>query len=735
MAESEDGERRPWPHSRSAHGDWPAWLDEDDFDGLGEEAWRAAMESLAEEGPTASDELTLAGWPDDADLPGAEGEAGPARSGTRDGHPYDDHPYDDGSWQDAEGGDTPVLGFGPGDAGESMAPGVSLGMLTEDAVTGDGLSSMSDYEVVGLVAAARRLRCRAQWLELRGTREFTRRRWETGTEPVRDANGRWLFRNSPAEHAADELAFQLADSRAQAEDRMDLSVALDDRLPRMYALMAAGRLDERRAQAVADMTAGLTDEQARQVDELLAPDAPDLPYTALRRRAAKLVISVNPEAERKRRERATRRKARVEKFLERSGNYALAVREMPAEEILASEQHIRGLASYLRRHGVKLSQREAEVMVYLDLTQGRDPLDRIPPDRRDRTSAPTGPAPDASRDQRDEQDEQGEPGQGDESCHDESCHDESQQDDGWRDGPWDDYDEDYDEDEDEDEDQDKAGAEDGGDSGRGDGGNGGAGGGNDGDGGGGGPGPWPFSPPGPGRPGGRAPFAATINLLVPVGTAFGWSAMPGEAGRDIIGPQALRDMMQAASRQPATRWCVTLVGGDGTAVAHGCAQGQHRWDPPPDPGRSTTTSTTTTSTTTTSTTPGQEPTAAQAAALAEFLARLKIAVEPIAKGTCDHRHAEPRYRPSRKLGHLIRARNATCPAPGCEASSCHCDLDHTTPWPDGPTDECNIGPPCRHHHRTKQASGWTLEQPEPGVFHWTTPSGRTYETRPTRYDT
>jgi hypothetical protein len=59
----------------------------------------------------------------------------------------------------------------------------------------------------------------------------------------------------------------------------------------------------------------------------------------------------------------------VEKFPEKSGNYALAVREMPVGEILASEQHIRGLASYLRRHGVKLGQRDAEVMVYLDLTQ------------------------------------------------------------------------------------------------------------------------------------------------------------------------------------------------------------------------------------------------------------------------------------------------------------------------------------------------------------------------------
>jgi hypothetical protein len=53
----------------------------------------------------------------------------------------------------------------------------------------------------------------------------------------------------------------------------------------------------------------------------------------------------------------------------------------------------------------------------------------------------------------------------------------------------------------------------------------------------------------------------------------------------------------------------------------------------------------------------------------------------------------------------------------------------------GPADECNLGPPCRRHHRVKQAPGWKLEQPEPGVVRWTTPSGRSYTTRPTVYET
>jgi len=42
-------------------------------------------------------------------------------------------------------------------------------------------------------------------------------------------------------------------------------------------------------------------------------------------------------------------------------------------------------------------------------------------------------------------------------------------------------------------------------------------------------------------------------------------------------------------------------------------------------------------------------------------------------------------------------------------------------------------PLCRHHHRCKQAEGWRLEQPEPGVLVWRTPSGRSYATGPTTY--
>jgi hypothetical protein len=106
----------------------------------------------------------------------------------------------------------------------------------------------------------------------------------------------------------------------------------------------------------------------------------------------------------------------------------------------------------------------------------------------------------------------------------------------------------------------------------------------------------------------------------------------------------------------------------------------------------------------------------------------------VARGTCDHSHAEAGYQPSRKLRHLVRARNARCTAPGCGRPAARCDLDHTVPWEQGGiTCECDLAPLCRHHHRCKQSQGWKLKQPSPGILIWRTPAGRTYATTPTVY--
>ena len=77
----------------------------------------------------------------------------------------------------------PDAGFGPGGSAEVMPAGVPLHLRVEQAVA-DGLAGMSDDAVVGVVAAARRLRTRAEWLELEATQEFARRRWEIHSGPA-----------------------------------------------------------------------------------------------------------------------------------------------------------------------------------------------------------------------------------------------------------------------------------------------------------------------------------------------------------------------------------------------------------------------------------------------------------------------------------------------------------------------------------------------------------------------
>jgi hypothetical protein len=77
--------------------------------------------------------------------------------------------------------------------------------------------------------------------------------------------------------------------------------------------------------------------------------------------------------------------------------------------------------------------------------------------------------------------------------------------------------------------------------------------------------------------------------------------------------------------------------------------------------------------------PGDTPTPRQSAQLTDLLRRMNVTFEPIARDACEHRHAEDRYVPSRKLKHLLRARSKTCTAPACNAQAQYCDIDHTVP--------------------------------------------------------
>ncbi|WP_241834735.1 HNH endonuclease signature motif containing protein [Pseudofrankia asymbiotica] len=83
--------------------------------------------------------------------------------------------------------------------------------------------------------------------------------------------------------------------------------------------------------------------------------------------------------------------------------------------------------------------------------------------------------------------------------------------------------------------------------------------------------------------------------------------------------------------------------------------------------------------------------------------------------------------PTPALARLIRHRDTRCVFPGCGMPATCCDIDHTVAHATGGrTALDNLGLLCRHHHSAKHRGGWTLNQPEAGVFIWMSPAGRTY---------
>nr|WP_307787860.1 DUF222 domain-containing protein [Mycolicibacterium sp. S2-37] len=95
---------------------------------------------------------------------------------------------------------------------------------------------------------------------------------------------------------------------------------------------------------------------------------------------------------------------------------------------------------------------------------------------------------------------------------------------------------------------------------------------------------------------------------------------------------------------------------------------------------------------------------------------------------------EAGYRPSAALADFVRCRDLTCRFPGCDRPAMACDLDHTVPYPAGPTHPSNLKAYCRTHHLLKTfyagPGGWSECQSPDGTVTWTSPTGRRYVTKP-----
>jgi Domain of unknown function (DUF222) len=207
--------------------------------------------------------------------------------------------------------------------------------------------------------------------------------------------------------------------------------------------------------------------------------------------------------------------------------------------------------------------------------------------------------------------------------------------------------------------------------------------------------PLPGQPPVPSLTGGTA---GSVNLTMPLAAWLGASEQPGEmAGFGPLPAADTRALAERLAGERGSRWCLTLTGPDGRAVAHGCARA-----------------------------PGSDPTRRDW--------ELNLTIRPLAVADCLHPRESAGYVPSPTLRHVVIVGQRTCSFPGCRRPAARCDQDHTIPHDQGGrTCECNLAPLCRRHHRAKQVRGWRLDQPQPGTLIWTLPHGRTYRVEPEPY--
>jgi Domain of unknown function (DUF222) len=514
-----------------------------------------------------------------------------------------------------------TAGFAKGGVADGLAGSSLLAALTDAAAgVGDRYAGTSDDELDGVIAAWDRVEAHAAARKHLAIAEFIRRRPEKGCEPEEPGGmpERW------DEFAVDELRVLLAESKAAAERMLDRAQTLAARLPGTMAAFRSGKLRQTKVTIIVDVTAPLDDDEAKAAEEQVLGRAHRLTPGGLRHAIAQAVMDVAPGKARKRREDA-QKDARVERWVEDSGNAALMGRELPPDEVLAADQRITAWAHELRKAGLEGDMDQLRARAYLDLLLGKDSRPRPAGGPVQQEVAPGG-------------------------------------------------------------------------------------------------------------------FAVRGTLTVPLADLTGLADRPGEmSGIGPIDPWLARDLAASAARNPRTSWCVTVTDEHGYATGHGCARPEpknhknhkkrkkpgmagtardgpgfsfireEREGPPGGYG------------TWRLRTPGCGP-------------DLIVELHPVTTQDCDHRFQAKGHNPGVRLRHLAQVRHATCTSPVCRRPASQCDFEHNVPYEaGGRTCLCNAGPKCRHDHRVKQQPRWNVDQLPDGTFRWTTPSGRSYITEPTRY--
>jgi HPt (histidine-containing phosphotransfer) domain-containing protein len=279
---------------------------------------------------------------------------------------------DEPAWETPDPHDPPDEGlpqgapFADGGWADALAPDPVLATLV-DLVQRDGLDKLDDDQLTGVLQAAHRLAAWSASVRVAALSGLAARREQSGQE-----SGDWR----PFDHVDDEVAVALTLTRRSAARLLDLALSLD-RLPLTRAALAAGLIDERRAEVIAEEVAELDDEQAAAVEKLIIGRAPKLTSGQLRALVRRAVLSADPKAAQRRKEKALK-DARVEMFPETSGTAALAGRDLPSAGVLAADKHLTALAQAMKAAGQPGTLDILRAWAYLHLLSGKPAATLIP---------------------------------------------------------------------------------------------------------------------------------------------------------------------------------------------------------------------------------------------------------------------------------------------------------------------------------------------------------------------
>jgi Domain of unknown function (DUF222) len=244
--------------------------------------------------------------------------------------------------------------FGPGMALDVL-PGCAGLAVAADAAAEDGFAGVSEAELIGVMCGWDRVEAHAHARKLAAVAELARRNpGELDQEFTRD-----------------QVAYALGESRSRADSLIGMAQTLPRRLPGTKAGLEDGTISRYKAEIIAGATVLLEDEEARAAEAEVLDRAAGLTPAGLRAAIARAVIKAAPKKAKERRETAAK-DARVERWLQDTGNAALMGSQLPPAEALAADEHITARAKELRKAGLEGDMDQLRARAFLDLLLGTD---------------------------------------------------------------------------------------------------------------------------------------------------------------------------------------------------------------------------------------------------------------------------------------------------------------------------------------------------------------------------